>query len=116
MKQTPPLFYVTRLQVRTGGQAAVEALIRSITDASQKIGAPRKVSVSTTLIGEAGEYFIVRPIQDPAELDQLKSPAEVLVEAFGEKEADAILAKSAGVLERVTTALAIPRPDLSNVR
>lgn len=116
LKQAPALLYVTRLQVRSGGQAAIENLIRSVTDASQKIGAPRKVIVSSTVIGEQGEYFIARPIADPAELDSLKSPAEVLVEAYGEKEGGAILAQSAGVLERVTTALATPRPDLSNLR
>jgi hypothetical protein len=116
LKQAPALLYLTRLQVRSGGQAAIEKLIRSVTDASQKIGAPRKVIVSSTVIGEQGEYFIARPIADPAELDSLKSPAEVLVEAFGEKEGGAILAESAGVLERITTALATPRLDLSNVR
>ena len=116
LKEAPAVFYVTRLQVRTGGQLAVENLIRSVTDASQKIGAPRRVSVSATVIGEAGEYYIVRPIQDPKELYQLKTPAEVLTEAFGEKEASALLAQSAEELERVTTALAIPRPDLSVVR
>jgi hypothetical protein len=116
LKQPPALLYLTRLQVRSGGQRAVENLIRSVTDASQKIGAPRKVIVSSTVIGEQGEYFIARPIADPAELDSLKSPAEVLNEAFGEKEAGAILAQSAGVLERITTALARPRPDLSNLK
>jgi hypothetical protein len=116
LKEAPVMLYVTRLQVRSGGQAAVESLIRQVTDASQKIGAPRKVSVSTTVIGEAGEYYIARPIFNPAELDQMKSPGEVLVEAFGQKEGSAILAQSAAVLERVTTILATPRPDLSNVR
>lgn len=116
LKEAPVRLFVTRLQVRTGGQAAIESLIRQVTDASQKIGAPRKVSVSTTVIGEAGEYYIVRPIFDPAELDQMKSPGEVLGEAFGQKEGSAILAQSAAVLERVTTILATPRPDLSNVR
>jgi hypothetical protein len=116
LKQAPAQLYLTRLQVRTGGQRAIESLIRSVTDASQKIGAPRKVVVSTTVIGEAGEYLIARPIQDPAELDQMKTPAEMLVEAFGEKEGGAILANSAAVLERVTTSLATPRPDLSSIR
>ena len=72
--------------------------------------------MSSTVIGEQGEYFIARPIADPAELDRMKSPGEVLVEAFGDKEGGAILAQSAGVLERVTTSLATPRLDLSNVR
>ena len=116
LKQPPALLYLTRLQVRSGGQAAIESLIRSVTDASQKIGAPRKVLVSSTVIGEQGEYFIARPIADPAELDSLKSPAELLREAFGEKEGGALLAQSAAVLERVTTMLATPRPDLSNVK
>jgi phage tail sheath gpL-like len=107
--------YVTRLQVRPGGQPAIEGVIRKVTEASQKIGAPRKVSISSTVIGEQGEYYIVQPIRDPAELDQMKSPAEVLAEAFGEKEGGAILAQSAAVLERVTTMLVTPRPDLSNV-
>lgn len=116
MKEAPAMLYVTRLQVRSGGQATIEGLIRQVTDASQKIGTPRKISVSTTVIGEAGEYYIVRPIFNPIELDQLKNPGETLVEAFGEKEGSAILAQSAAVLERVTTILATPRPDLSNVR
>lgn len=116
LKQAPALLHVTRLQVRAGGQRAVESLIRQVTDASQKVGNPRKVSVSTTAIGDAGEYFIVRPIQDPAELDQMKAPGELLVEAFGEKEGEQILAQSAAVLDRITTFLATPRPDLSNVR
>ena len=116
LKDAPALVYVTRIQARSGGQGAVENLIRSVTDASQKIGAPRRITVSSTAIGEQGEYYIVRPIQDPAELDRMKTPAEVLVEAFGEKEGNAILAQSASALERVTTILATPRPDLSNVR
>jgi hypothetical protein len=116
LKQAPVLLYLTRLQVRTGGQPAIETLIRSVTDATLKLGTPRKVSVSTTVIGDGGEYLIARPIQDPAELDQMKTPGELLIEAFGEKEGGAILAQAAPVLERVTTSLATPRPDLSNTR
>jgi hypothetical protein len=116
LKEAPALFFVTRLNVRSGGQAAIENVIRKVSDAAQKIGAPRRVSVSSTLIGELGEYWVVQPMSAPAELDKQKSPGEVLVEAYGEKEAGAILASSAAVLERVTTMLAFTRPDLSNVR
>jgi len=116
LKEAPALFFVTRLKVRSGGQATTENTIRKVTEASQKIGAPRRVTVSSTMIGELGEYYIAQPMNDPAELDRQKTPGEVLVEAFGEKEGGAILAASATAIESVTTMLAFPRPDLSNVR
>jgi hypothetical protein len=116
LKMNPALFFVTRLNVRSGGQATIENVIRKVTEAAQKIGEPRLVSVSSTVIGDVGEYYVGQPISDPAELDRQKSPGEVLVKAFGDKEGGAILASSAAVLERVTTMLVVPRPDLSNVR
>jgi len=116
LKETPAFLFVTRLNVRSGGQATIENVIRKVSEAAQKIGAPRRVSVSSTLIGELGEYWVAQPMTEAAELDKHKSPGELLVEAYGEKEGGAILASSAAVLERVTTMLAFSRPDLSNLR
>jgi len=39
--------------------------------------------VSSTLIGELGEYWVAQPMTEAAELDKHKSPGEVLVEAYG---------------------------------
>lgn len=116
LKETPALFFVTRLNVRSGGQAAIENVIKKVSEGAQKIGKPRRISVSSTLIGELGEYWVAQPMSAAAELDKHKSPGEVLVEAYGEKEGGAILASSAAVLERVTTMIAFTRPDLSNLR
>jgi hypothetical protein len=116
LKETPAVFFVTRLSVRSGGQAAIENVIKKVSEAAMKIGEPRRVSVSSTLIGELGEYWVAQPMKEAAELDRHKSPGALLVEAFGEKEGGAILASSAAVLERVTTMLTFPRPDLSNLR
>jgi len=42
LKETPAFLFVTRLNVRSGGQAAIENVIRKVSEAAQKIGAPRR--------------------------------------------------------------------------
>lgn len=110
----PPLIHHTQLRVRPGGQEALENTIRKVIEASAVVGDKRQVVTGQTLIGDLGEYMVSQPLQDPAQLDALKTPPELLIEAFGDEEGRGILAAGRERMESVVTFLSVYRPDLSN--
>ena len=114
LESPPPLMHHTQLRVRPGGQEAIEELIRKVLEASAKLDDKRKILTTLTVIGDVGEYGVVRAIWDPAELDSQLPPPALLVEAFGEKEGRKILEAASGHLESIVTLLSVYRPDLSN--
>ncbi len=111
---TPPLLiHHTLIKVQPGGQAAFEATIAKVIEAAAKVDDKRQFLTAQTVIGDLGEYNIVQPIADPAQLDNQLTPPQLLAEAFGEKEATDIMAAGRERMESVVTALSVLRPDLS---
>ena len=99
----PQLVHHTRIRVRPGGQAALEATVGKVLEATVKIGDKRQFLTTQTVIGDLGEYGIVQPIADPAQLDSQLTPQQLLAEAFGEKEAGDIMAAGRERMESVVT-------------
>jgi hypothetical protein len=108
-----PLSLVTRIRVSLEGQRAFEDLIRKINEAAIKLDEKRQVFVAQTAIGDMSQYAIVQAVDNPAELDQRKTPQELLSAAFGEEGEQALQAAAPHVQE-VLSALSTYRPDLSN--
>ena len=108
-----PLSLVTRIRVSLAGQRAFEDLIRMVNEAAIKLDEKREVFVVQTAIGDMSQYAILQPIDNPAELDDRKSPQELLAAAFGEEGEQALQAAAPHVQE-VLSALSVYRPDLSN--
>ncbi len=109
-----PLTLVTRIRVSLGGQRAFEDLLRKINEAAVKLDEKRGVFVVQTAIGDMSQYAILQPIDNPSELDERKSPQELLVAAFGEKEGEEAFQAAAPYLQEVLSSLSVYRPDLSN--
>ena len=93
--------------------AAFEATIAKVIEAAAKVDAKRQFLTTQTVIGDLGEYGIAQPIADPAQLDSQLPPQQLLVEAFGEKEAADIMAAGRERMESAVTVLSVLRPDLS---
>lgn len=109
-----PLSLVARIKVRPGGQRAFETLVARVNEAAIKIDEPRQIYVSQTAIGDLTQYGVVTPVDDPAALDKRRSPQEVLVAAFGEKEAEEIFQPASEQIQEIVTSLSQYRPELSN--
>ncbi len=109
-----PILYTTALRVRPGGQPALEKLIGRVREAAQKLGEERSTIVVQTAIGDLGEYYVSEPLSDLGVLDVLRTPQQLLIDAFGEKDAAAALAAGVSGLEQAVTNIAFHRPDLSN--
>ncbi len=112
--QSPPqLIHHTLIRVRPGGQAAFEATMGKVIEAAAKVDDKRQFLTTQTVTGNLGEYGIAQPIADPAQLDSQLTPQQLLVEAFGEKEATDIMAAGRERMESAVTVLSVLRPDLS---
>ncbi len=109
-----PLTLVTRIRVSLGGQRAFEDLVRKVNEAAVKVGEKREAFVVQTAIGDMSQYAILQPIDNPSELDERKSPQELLVAAFGEKEGEQVFQAAAPYVQEVLSSLSVYRPDLSN--
>ena len=109
-----PLTLVTLVRVSLGGQRAFEDLIRKVNEAAIKLDEKRRVFVAQTAIGDMNQYAILQPIDNPSELDERKSPQELLVAAFGEKEGEQVFQAAAPYVQEVLSSLSVYREDLSN--
>jgi hypothetical protein len=104
----------TTIRARNGHFEACEELLRKIAEAIPKVDDPSTTITWQPLIGELGQYVVLRPLQSLADLDQQKSPPDLLSEAFGPAEGGLIYRAGLEAIESAERDILILRPDLSN--
>lgn len=113
-EEPAPLLIRTRLKVRPGGQDACEELIRKVAEAVPKADDPRRFTTLQVVTGDLQEYSIVQPVRDPQVLDQQRTVANLLNEAFGSDEGGLVWRTGRESLAEVRSDLCAHREDLSN--
>jgi len=109
-----PAAVSTTIRSSNGHFEACEELLRKIAEAIPKVGDSARMIAWQAVIGELGQYVALRPIDSLAELDQHKSPADLLSEAFGPAEGGLIYRSGLDAIESAERDILILRPDLSN--
>ena len=109
-----PAAVVTQIRARSGGQDAVEELIRKIAEAIPKVGDPSRIVSYQVMVGMLSEYWTMRPLEDLSELDDQLPPAELLDQAFGAAEGGLIFRTGLEAIEEVRRQIVVYRQDLSN--
>jgi hypothetical protein len=111
----PPLAVLTRLRPTPAGASATEELIRKVIEAAAKVDDERIYNVAQAVIGDLGNYLVMQPIADPAQLDRQSSVPELLIEAFGATEGEQIFREGTAAIEDAQAELSVLREDLSNL-
>jgi hypothetical protein len=109
-----PFAVVTAVRVRPDGQDAFEEFLRKIAEAIPKVDEPAQISTRQILIGNLREYRVIRPLDDLAELDAQRQPADLLTKAFGAAEGGLFVRNGLAAIELVERRIVAYRKDLSN--
>lgn len=109
-----PLAVVTTVRARSGGQEAVEELLRKISEAIPKVDDPARIIVYQAVVGDLRQYWTVRPLRDLAELDRHRMPARLLTDAFGTGEGGLVFRNAMDSIESVERAIVQYLPEHSN--
>ena len=89
-----PLLQVYRINVKSGSQAQFAEYLMKIAEAANKTNAPQGWTTTRGVLGTSGtDYFVFLPSQTWGERDGWSQVPQMLTEAFGEAEAQKILAK-----------------------
>ncbi len=102
---------VFQADVEPNSQAAYEAVIKRFAAAHKQLGTKFYFQASTEEFGSPTTYTFARFFPNFAAMDE--PPRNVLVEAFGQAEADKILATIAGKVRSQSNAFWVERLDLS---
>jgi len=108
-----PMAMVTLFRIRPGGQDMLEEYLRAAGKAIAAVKDPRRFRAYQTVVGNAGTYWVVTPLDSLAELDAILPPGEVLQRAFGD-EGTMIYRNALERLEHTERSITALRPELSN--
>jgi hypothetical protein len=109
-----PFVSVNRARVRFGMREAYEELIRKLSEAIPKVDDPATLIVRQVIVGALGEYLVVRPLRELAELDAQRSPDQLLTQAFGPGEGGLIFRNGGEAIESLDREIVARRDDLSH--
>jgi hypothetical protein len=109
-----PAAVLTRLVAIPGRQEACEEVIRKVAEAIPKVDDTARLITYQTVVGNLAEYHSVRPIEDLSELDDQRTPQDLLVQAFGPAEGGLIYRSGLDAMTSLQRSILIYRPDLSN--
>lgn len=113
---TPPaLINWLQVKIKPYGNAAYEAYLAKVAEATEKVAPQFPYTVFAPGAGADNTYGFANPIATWEALDEGAGPTvpQRLVEAFGERQAQALLEGRAAVVESQSVVWVRPRPDLS---
>ena len=112
--QPAPVLRLTIVRATSGGQEALEELMRKVAEAIPKVDDPARFQAFQTLAGDGMQYAIATPLRELADLDaQLQAP-ELLNQAFGVAEGGLIFRSGREAIRELQTSISVLREDLSN--
>jgi hypothetical protein len=114
--ERPPVVELTRISVRLDGRSDTEAYFRRLAQAAEKLGDARRFEVRETVVGGAGSYTLHTGVGRLGELDGMRTPAQLLAEAFGPVEARRLWGRVLASLDGAERQLLLRRDDLSVLR
>ena len=109
-----PAMVVTRLVASPGRQEACEEVIRKVAEAIPKVDDKSRLITYQTLVGNLAEYHSLRPLEDLSELDDQRTPQDLLVQAFGPAEGGLIYRSGLDAMTSMQRSILAYRPDMSN--
>jgi hypothetical protein len=112
--RTFPAAVLTVLEARPGKQEACEEVIRKVAEAIPKVDDKARLMTFQTVVGNLSEYWTVRPLTDLSELDDQRTPQELLIQAFGPAEGGLIYRSGLDAMTRLQRSILVYRPDMSN--
>lgn len=105
---------VTRIRIRPGGREAFEELLRKVAEAIPKLDDPAQLLSRQIIVGNAAEYVAIRPLRSLADLDQQRTPDQLLVQAFGPGEGGLVFRNGGEAIEQIEREIVGYREELSN--
>jgi hypothetical protein len=112
--QTFPGAVLTVIEASPGKQEACEELIRKVAEAIPKLDDRARMLTFQTVVGNLTEYWTVRPVTDLSELDDQRTPQDLLIQAFGPAEGGLIYRSGLDAMTRLQRSILTYRPDMSN--
>ena len=111
----PALVNWLQVKIKPYGNAAYEAYLLKVKEATEKVTPEFPFSVFAPGPGADNTYGFANPIASWESMDEGggASVPERLVQAFGQEEAAKLLTQRALVVESQSTSMVRPRPDLS---
>jgi len=101
-------------RARPGRQEAVEEILRKIAEAIPKLDEPIRITTYQTVIGDALQYWTVRPLDELGDLDEQLTVSDLLEKAFGPAEGGLIFRSGLEAVEQLERSITIYRDELSN--
>ena len=112
--QPAPMLRLTLVRATSGGQEALEELMRKVAEAIPKVDDPARFQAFQTLWGDGMQYAIATPLRELADLDAQAQVPELLNQAFGAAEGGLIFRSGREAIQALETNLSVYREDLSN--
>ena len=114
MEAMPGFLQVGVHTVRPGKEKDFEGLIKKVAEAWEQTGTPGAWDTAEVVIGQ-GSYVVVAFAESPAAFYANKHTSQVLAEAFGEEESNALYAAWRDCISDYQTVQHFTRPELSYV-
>jgi hypothetical protein len=105
---------VARIVIQPGLRESFEELLRKVAEAIPKLDEPVILLTQQTLVGNAAEYRAIRPLRELSEIDQHRTPEQLLLQAFGPGEGGLIFRNGSAAILDIRREVVGLRPELSN--
>ncbi len=102
-------------RARPGRREAVEEILRKIAEPIPKVDEPIRITTYQTVIGDALQYWTVRPLDELGDLDEQLTVSDLLEKAFGPAEGGLIFRSGLEAVEQLERSITIYRDELSKV-
>ena len=102
------------VRARPGLQHVVEEMLLKIAEAIPKSGESASITSVQALTGDMLSYWIVRPLDRLADLDQQSVGRDLLIKAYGQNEGDQIFRSGLEATDQLQREITAYREDLSN--
>jgi hypothetical protein len=109
-----PVTSVAMLHARPGFQQTVEELLLKLAEAIPKTGESARVASFQAVTGDMLVYWIVRPLNRLADLDQQSIGRDLLINAYGQNEGAQHFRSGLEGVDQLRREIVFYREDLSN--
>ena len=109
-----PITSLALLRARPGSQQAVEELLLKVAEAIPKTGESAAIASFQAVTGDMLVYWLARPLNRLADLDQQSVGRDLLIKAYGPNEGDRVFRSALEAADQLQREIVFYREDLSN--